>query len=129
MELASALGLGFARACRPFHRSLREPRQADSVLAVKEKLASQHSVAEAAGTAELVSSRCSSPAAQLAPLQLRIPPPLLLEASDLLEPPTFEMVEAYPPVVMCKLAVAMDHQKGLGIALVNSESQYFSCVS
>ena len=48
MELASALVLGFAHACRPFHRSLREPRQADSVLAVKEKLASHHSVAEAA---------------------------------------------------------------------------------
>ena len=57
MELASALGLGFAHACRPFHRSLREPRQADSVLAVKEKLASQHSVAEAALQKLLFSGR------------------------------------------------------------------------
>ena len=38
-------------------------------------LVPKQSVAEAARTAELVSSRCSSPAAQLAPLQLRIPPP------------------------------------------------------
>ena len=48
---------GFARACRPSHRSLREPRQADSVLAVKEKLASQHSVAEAALQKLLFSGR------------------------------------------------------------------------
>ena len=57
MELASALGLGFAHACRPFHRSLCEPRQADSVLAVKEKLASQHSVAEPALQKLLFSGR------------------------------------------------------------------------
>ena len=57
MELALALGLGFAHACRPVHRSLRDPRQADSVLAVKEKLASQHSVAEAALQKLLFSGR------------------------------------------------------------------------
>ena len=69
----------------------------------------------AAGTAELVSSRCSSPAAQLAPLPPLIPPPLLLEASDLLELPTLEVVEARPTVVMCMMPVAMHHQNEWGM--------------